>query len=103
MTEKANLKFDNQQSYSHRNEIHEFVDLKAHVTLKYDRRPRKATENLCHVPYSYVCHLVAIHGFKLELQSGINFGLNRRPPPPPPPPRDIEIWRMTSKNASLAY
>ena len=41
----------------------------ARVTLKFDRWPPKTIENLFHVSKSYVCHLIAIREFKLELSS----------------------------------
>ena len=62
------------------------------MTLKFDRWPRKIIENICHVPKSYVSHLIAIHEFKLDLQS--RNAQNRRFFCP----CDLEIWWMTSKS-----
>ena len=45
----------------------ELVDFSAGATLKFDRWLRKTMENFFHAPKSYVCHLIAIYEFELEL------------------------------------
>ena len=65
------------------------------VTLEFDGWPWKTIGHLFYDSASFVHHFVAIGEFKLELQSGnAQIGQNRRLFEP----RDLEIWRMTSKN-----
>ena len=47
-----------------------FCDFWSHVTLKFDRRPRKTLGHPFYAASSFVHHFVAIGEIKLELQSG---------------------------------
>ena len=47
------------------------IDFSARVTLRFDRWLRKTIGNLFRAPRRYVCHVIAIYEFKLELSSGI--------------------------------
>ena len=65
------------------------------VTLKFDVWHRKTIGHLFYVASSFVHHFMAIHEFKLKLQSGnAQFGSKSAIYFP----CDLEIWRMTLKN-----
>ena len=45
------------------------IKFSARGTSKFDRWPRKTIGKLFYAPWNYVCHLVAIDDFKLQLSS----------------------------------
>ena len=73
------------------------IDFSARVTLKFNRWPQETIGNLFHAPKCYVCHFMAIRGFKLELSSG-NWLLKSKPNHRFLGPCGLENWQMTLKN-----